>query len=98
MNILVVEPHADDAFLSMGWHLRCLWRRHNRTLLTVFIDSLARAPESARYARMIGASHKSLNILGEKLDSQKCPAEVPRLVPHLTDPHWDRVVVPLGLQ
>lgn len=55
--IAVIEPHADDAFLSLGGHLR-LWRAEGRpvVIVTVF-GSPERTGEAASYAAALGADH-----------------------------------------
>jgi hypothetical protein len=56
MNLLVIEPHADDAFLSLGYHLSTLWRGlHTCAIYTLFPETQQRAREAAAYAKHVGA-------------------------------------------
>lgn len=56
MNLLVIEPHADDAFLSLGYHLSTLWRGvHQCAIYTLFPETEQRAREAAAYAKSVGA-------------------------------------------
>lgn len=59
-HVTVVEPHADDAFLSLGSTLeRWIAGGVEVELVTVFGDS-RRNREAARYAAAIGAHHWAL--------------------------------------
>ena len=53
---IVVEPHADDAFLSMGHHLEN-WRKdgHITCIITVFSGTRKRAKDAEAYAKAIKA-------------------------------------------
>jgi hypothetical protein len=52
--IIVVEPHADDAFLSLGQHLED-WAPYQLIyIITVYSGNPRRAEEAYRYARKIG--------------------------------------------
>lgn len=55
--IVVVEPHADDAFLSLGGHL-LRWRADEvpTAIVTVYGDD-RRLDEARRYAASVGADH-----------------------------------------
>ncbi len=56
-HVVVVEPHADDAFLSLGGHIEG-WRKSGVavTIVTVFSATRKRAVDAERYAVAVGAS------------------------------------------
>jgi LmbE family N-acetylglucosaminyl deacetylase len=64
-RICVVEPHSDDAFLSLGWSIRT-WVQQGRQVevVTVFSADESRALESASWARSIGAGWSGLGYEG----------------------------------
>lgn len=53
---IVVEPHADDAFLSMGQHLEN-WQKsgHTTAIITVFSGTRKRARDAESYANAVRA-------------------------------------------
>lgn len=58
--VIVVEPHADDAFLSLGGHLRAWHTMGRRTaIVTVFPQSDRRAKEGKAYAESVGALYST---------------------------------------
>lgn len=95
-RIVVVEPHADDAFLSLGGHIAA-WVADGRqvTILTVYSGTRNRADDAEAYADAVGAAWRGLGVVESDpgLDSG---AEVPE-PPRVRRPAaW--VVAPLGLQ
>jgi hypothetical protein len=62
MLFTVVEPHSDDAMLSLHEHMT-LWRAHGHAvrIVTVF-GSNRRATEGAVYAHRIGAGYRWLGL------------------------------------
>ncbi|MBB76574.1 MAG: hypothetical protein CMJ75_18875 [Planctomycetaceae bacterium] len=62
MKIVVVEPHADDAILSMGGHIE-RWVKDGDpvTILTVY-GNPKRDAEAKAYAEAVGASHIALGL------------------------------------
>ena len=56
-RLVVIEPHADDAFLSLGGHI-IRWRNEgfNVHIITVIPQTPKRAREAAQYAEFAGAS------------------------------------------
>lgn len=98
-RIVVVEPHADDAFLSLGGHIeRWVADGHAVTIATVF-DCRRRADDAERYARAVGARPVALR----HPEHGGTLAEVP--APALPDgclddvrADADRLVLPLGVQ
>lgn len=69
MKILIVEPHCDDAFLSLGWHIKKLWKDHDITILTVYGDK-KRDAEAVEYARSVGAKSVCLSLPENKMLSE----------------------------
>lgn len=62
-HLVIIEPHSDDAWLSLGEHL-LFWQRsetHRVTIVTVFGDA-TRCREAARYAEAVGAEHIALGV------------------------------------
>lgn len=100
MRIIVVEPHPDDAFLSLGWHLEHVWRDEERLIVTVYAD-MVRAAEGLAYANAIGAGYECLGLRESGMESGGQVRKVPELVDCLADLRavgWDRICFPLGLQ
>ncbi len=97
MHILVIEPHPDDAFLSLGWHLEELWKDYQRTILTVYANDI-RAREAYRYATTIGAQSIVLGLEESRMDSNGPLIREKALDKVLEDISFDEVVFPLGLQ
>lgn len=98
MKILVVEPHPDDAFLSLGWHIRKLWAEEDVTILTVYADA-RRTKEATAYAESVGAKSLCLGLAETKmLASGTKTRMVPELATALKGIPYDRVIFPLGLQ
>ena len=54
---IVIEPHADDAFLSLGGHIE-MWRKRGEPVLivTVYSGTRKRARDAQAYAEAVGAS------------------------------------------
>jgi len=51
-DIIIIEPHCDDAFLSLGWHIEKWKKDFNITIITVFCNP-KRAIEAANYAKSL---------------------------------------------
>lgn len=103
MKIIVVEPHPDDAFLSLGWHLERLWKNEDRTILTVFADS-KRTKEAEAYASSIGAKSVVLGLEESKMLSSR-PVRRISAIEEFFNGHgnkskerYDRILFPIGLQ
>lgn len=100
MRILVVEPHPDDAYLSLGWHLENLWVDRHRLIVSVYCDK-RRSAEAAVYAETIGADSSCLGLPESRMDSD--PGRLRRIpelleyLDHEIQPD-DEVLFPLGLQ
>jgi len=61
--VVVIEPHADDAYLSMHQHM-VDWIKEGRKviILTVFSGTRKRARDSQTYAEQIGAEWAGLGL------------------------------------
>lgn len=61
---IVIEPHADDAFLSMGAHIRD-WTKAKQPVLivTVYSDTRNRAADAKAYADAVGAEWLGLRFV-----------------------------------
>ncbi|MGH9025103.1 MAG: hypothetical protein ACRDWD_03150 [Acidimicrobiia bacterium] len=106
--IYVIEPHCDDAFLSLGWSIGA-WAREGRRVevVTVYSDDDVRARESARWATSVGATWRGLGhrasdaiaLVGVTITAaEPVPALPNRLLPEvMTEPSACRIW-PLGLE
>lgn len=56
--IWIIEPHSDDAFLSLHTHIAEVWQSP-KTIVTVY-GNVKRNKEARNYAEKVGASHISL--------------------------------------
>lgn len=59
---VIIEPHADDAFLSLAGHMKAWAEAGDSVLLATVYGSKARMKESAAFAKKIGADHHALGI------------------------------------
>lgn len=89
----IIEPHADDAFLSLHGHITTIWRGDPKTIVTVFSDP-RRDAEAEAYARAVGCAHRSLGLPDGRWGAPvPIPADAwPRFQPE------DVVLAPLGLR
>lgn len=92
-KIWVIEPHADDAFLSLDWHIR-KWAEARKVEIVTVFGSEKRAKEAAQYAEHAGASHRWLGY--EEQGAMDGEVDVSIAWPEfLCD---DIVIGPLGLR
>lgn len=95
--IWIIEPHGDDAYLSLHEHIIGLWADLPKTIVTVYCDD-KRANEAKQYASAVNCSHRALrHVEGGGLDNE--PGKLSpwsqwgiKLMP------GDHLVAPLGLQ
>jgi LmbE family N-acetylglucosaminyl deacetylase len=89
--IIVVEPHADDAFISLGGHIEA-WAAQGCevTIVTVYAEDTRRAAEAERYAHAVGAKW-----VGLAYDEGE---QVPPFSAWEVGDVLDRVIFPLGIQ
>ena len=98
MNMIwVVEPHADDAFLSVHTHIKEWIRVGERVGILTVYSTPARDAEGAAYAKLVGAQYLSLTVT-EQSHLGLPPASIP-LFSTWPIPNDDNTFVfPLGLQ
>jgi hypothetical protein len=98
-SILVVEPHADDAFLSTGQHIEDWVKRGIRVVIvTVFSATRKRADDAVAYAKAVGAEWHGLGFIeGEPLPSDEVGADFPDLLPGTDVGKGWQVILPLGI-
>lgn len=62
--IIVIEPHADDAFLSLGGHIEN-WQKEGEdvTIVTVFSGTRKRGRDAEAYASAVGAAWYGLGAV-----------------------------------
>lgn len=93
----VIEPHADDAFLSLHDHM-VSWLRHTKLTIVTIYSTDRRDKEGEAYANQIGAEYQSLTI-----KDQSHLSSPPKPIPPFK--YWgidvkkeDQLVFPIGLQ
>jgi hypothetical protein len=95
--VVVVEPHADDAFLSLGGHLvEWVKRRVGVTICTVYSGTRRRGYDAGAYAAHIGADWIGLGwVEGDSMDGPVLPR---LLEPGDIDDLPGVPILPLGLR
>lgn len=87
-DLIVVEPHADDAFLSLGTHIEEWSKAGKRVrIVTVFSGTRKRASDAQAYATAAGAEWEGWGYV----EGEPLPADLPALSAQA------RVILPLGL-
>lgn len=100
---VVIEPHADDGFLSLGGHMKEWVRDGYKVLLVTVYGSEKRMNESAAYAEKIGADHHavgipesgSMEVLRPEARLRDDRPEIVKLSPLLNN---SEIYIPVGLQ
>lgn len=98
--ITVVEPHPDDAFVSLGSTIE-RWIGEGRDVRIVTVYSTPdRAAESAAYAREVGARHVALGVrpIGSALTTEASPVDLPASLVRDLRPDQGQWVWPVGIQ
>ena len=97
-KLVIVEPHSDDAFLSLGWHLETVWKHLNKTIVTVFCDD-KRANEAAKFADTVNSGHVSLNLEEHNMNSELSDnSPIEGLLETVSQLKPTQLIIPLGLQ
>lgn len=103
MNILVVEPHADDAFLSLGAHMEKWVNEGNDvTIATIYSGTKGRGSEAAAYAKAIGADWFGLGaseVRPRQDDPPECAtacADLRKAIAMLGS--FDTICLPVGIR
>lgn len=98
MKLAIIEPHPDDAFLSVGWHIEKIWKPlYEITIVTVFCDE-KRAKEAQAYASKLGVACVTLGLPESEMNGISKPTVIKPLKELLTTSGFDRTVFPIGLQ
>jgi len=72
--IYVVEPHADDAFLSLGGHIeRWITSGGRVTIVTVYSGTRKRGRDAKAYADAVGAGWRGLGFVESGSSSKAKP-------------------------
>lgn len=91
----LVETHADDVYLSLGWHIATVWKelrqRGQLGILTVYANE-RRSQEARAYAEVMGCRYRCLGHkeTGSMRDKPPPLAPFPRAVS-------SQYIFPLGL-
>lgn len=98
---LIVEPHPDDAFLSLGEHIEKAWKEDQIYIVSVYADK-RRTSEAVNYAAAVGAGSFSFELVQSKMKGERGKGIEPTLNHQLTSLceklDVDVVLLPLGLQ
>jgi LmbE family N-acetylglucosaminyl deacetylase len=93
--IYIIEPHPDDAFMSLHAHITTLWANQPKTIVTV-TGIEERTKEAQSYARSVGCKHVTLGFAdGDWLDVDNIP---PFESWGLQLEECDSLVFPLGIR
>jgi hypothetical protein len=57
----IIEPHSDDAFLSLHGHIMRPWKDEPKTIVTIY-GPLNRISEAKYYAHATGCNHHAFNL------------------------------------
>lgn len=102
MHYLVVEPHADDAFLSMGGHIeKWVKNRDKVTIATIYSGTRKRGDDALNYAHEVGADWMGLGIAEGKTrledpNALKKACRDLRIAVQRVE-KFDRIILPLGI-
>lgn len=94
--IWVIEPHSDDAFLSLHQHIKNWIKEGQEVSILTIYSSHKRDAEGRAYAESIGAGYKSLTIPWGNGLKDKIP-----ILPSFKTwgiGNYTQLVFPLGLQ
>lgn len=98
--IVVVEPHADDAWLSVGQHVVDWVADGQRVVVATIYGNARRSAEAARWAEHVGAEHVAVGVpeAGAGLGGEWTTELPSSALPVALLAAADRVVGPLGIQ
>lgn len=76
----IIEPHADDAFLSLGGHIE-MWQKlgDQVRIVTVYSGTRKRAADAQAYAKAVGATWLGLGASEPDPKGNSARAAMPRL-------------------
>ena len=89
---MVVEPHSDDAWLSLGQHLLDWQAGGEETAIVTVYGTARRMEESRTYANYVGAKHLALAI------PEGGFAELPSGILEQAIGEADMIIGPLGIK
>jgi hypothetical protein len=98
--IVVVEPHADDAWLSLGAHIEAWVDEGERVQIVTVYGNARRTGEASHYADSVGAEHVGLGLpeSGQGLAGDWTTELPPGSIPASLLDAADRLIGPLGIQ
>ena len=98
--IVVVEPHADDAWLSLGAHIEAWSADGEHVVIATVYGDRRRSAEARSYAEAVGASHVALGLpeSGQGLSGEWTTELPPDAIPVELLDRADRLIGPLGIQ
>jgi len=93
----IVEPHADDAFLSLGGHI-AQWKKGGEQvkILTVYSGTRKRASDAENYAKALGVAWEGLGFTEDGGGASGGAGELPD-EPLYDVAEGEQLIVPLGL-
>lgn len=94
---VIVEPHPDDAFLSLGGHIEKIWNESENLIVSVYADQ-RRSEESRKFADAVGAGYLSLGLEQSKMLGKRGSPIEPGLNVKLAGLECDILYLPVGLQ
>jgi hypothetical protein len=59
---IIIEPHADDAFLSLGGHIEKWNKQETTKIITVFSGTRKRAIDASLYSKEVGSLWSGLGL------------------------------------
>jgi len=93
----LIEPHADDVFLSLHQHIVDLWKDVSKTIVTVFATQ-QRVKEAREYALAVKCRHFCLGLEEGGGLSQKAGFVPPFDEWKLPRKRGDVLIFPIGIQ
>lgn len=98
MRRLVVEPHADDAFLSLGAHIEQWTKDSDEVRIMTVLATPKRAEESKAYAHAVGAHHYLVFSEEKPHDKPLTDDALSHLAEFITLQQADVLYLPLGIK
>lgn len=97
-RLIVIEPHADDVFISLGGHIESMWESYEILIVTVFCDP-KREQEAKDYAEIMGCENVCLCAAGHRdMKEEGEGRNIPELQEYLEEAGEGEIIGPLGLQ
>jgi len=100
MSFIILEPHADDAFLSLGGHIE-KWRASNVpvSIITVFSKTRKRAEDAKAYAKAVDALWIGFPFSEDREKPEKDRKSLTRVLASTFAPFGSeaKIIAPLGI-